>query len=215
MDQLADNLRKLMWQFRISESELARRVGVSQPVIHRIAKGLTKNPNVDTLRPISRFFAVSMDQLVGDEPLPLEAISNVSPATHKQWSSLPLLTWRQAVFWEQLASEYKALHRFSTGAEVSDNAFALHIEEDAFLPLLARGSHIVVDPNLAPRHGSYVLAYYPPDDAIHIYRCLSGERHFRLQSIDPEKKMAPTWDACKIVGVLAEAKINFIEAATV
>ena len=52
MNNLSENLRTLMWKFELSESELARRVGISQPVIHRIAKGITTNPNVETLRPI-------------------------------------------------------------------------------------------------------------------------------------------------------------------
>ena len=208
MNSLSENLRSLMWEFRISESELARRVGVSQPVIHRIAKGLTLNPNVDTLRPIVKYFSITLDQLLGDEALPIESLRSGSYPRRKHWAALPLLTWRQAVFWDQLSANFNPLQRLNTETDVSDNAFGLKVEDDQYAPVFTKDTYLVIDPNVDPTPDDYLLVLIKSQDEINIFQCLAGEKQFRLQSLDPENGQVPTWDACVILGVIIEAKIE-------
>ena len=208
MNQLAENLRNLMCEFRISESELARRVGISQPVIHRIAKGLTTNPNVDTLRPIVKYFSITLDQLLGDEPLPIESLRSGHYPRRKHWHSLPLLTWHQAIFWDQLAADFKPLQRVNTECEVSDNGFALQVTEDYYTPTFHKGTFLIIDPNLAPQVKDYLLVLIKTQEEIGIFHCLAGAKQFRLQSINSANQQAPTWDACVVLGVVVEAKVK-------
>jgi len=208
MNTLAENLRTLMWEFKLSESELARRVGVCQPVIHRIAKGLTTNPNVDTLRPIVKYFSITIDQLLGDEVLPIESLGGGSNPRRKHWLALPLITWQQTVFWDQLSANFNPLQRFNTEAKVSDNAYGLQVEDDRFVPLFPKGTYLVIDPNIAPKPDSCLLVLIKSQDEVNIFRCLAGKKQFRLQSLDPENELVPTWDACVVLGVIIEAKIE-------
>ena len=208
MNTLSENLRNLMWEFRISESELARRVGISQPVIHRIAKGLTQNPNVETLRPIVKYFSISLDQLLGDAPLPIESLRSGSYPRRKHWTAVPLLTWRQAVFWDQLSADFNPLQRANTETEVSDNAFALQVEDHSFAPIFTKGTFLIVDPNIAPQADDHLLVLIKAQDEVNIFRSLAGEKQFRLQSLSPDKNMTPTWDACVVLGVIIEARIE-------
>ena len=55
---------------KISEYELAQLTGVSQSTINRIILGATKTPSMASLNKLSKFFNLSVHQLLGNEPLP-------------------------------------------------------------------------------------------------------------------------------------------------
>ncbi|MDX1901073.1 MAG: helix-turn-helix transcriptional regulator [Gammaproteobacteria bacterium] len=69
MSNLATILSHLMLAKNIKSAELARRTGIGQPVIHRLMTGVTENPQILTLKPLSDFFGVSIEQLIGLTPL--------------------------------------------------------------------------------------------------------------------------------------------------
>ncbi len=55
----------------MQQAELAERTGIGQPVVHRIASGETHNPKLGTLRPLARYFGISIDTLIGEAPMAL------------------------------------------------------------------------------------------------------------------------------------------------
>lgn len=69
MKNLSEVLSSLMSEKGLSSSELARQTGVAQPIIYRLTKGDTTNPQIFTLKPIADFFDISLDQLIGAKPL--------------------------------------------------------------------------------------------------------------------------------------------------
>lgn len=62
-------LRKLMIETRIRESELSRALGINRSTLHQLLNMEEISPKVETLRPIAKYFNVSLDQLIGDSPL--------------------------------------------------------------------------------------------------------------------------------------------------
>jgi transcriptional regulator with XRE-family HTH domain len=64
-ENLSSILSSLMEQKGIKSAELARKIGIAQPVIYRLMSGETLNPQLLTLKPIADFFNISLDQLVG------------------------------------------------------------------------------------------------------------------------------------------------------
>ena len=95
-------LKGLMAELGINESELARRTGIGQPVVHRICSGETDNPKVATLSPIATFFAISISQLIGDEPLSTDRIPGTFNPDAQGWRQIPLLDWEQILVWPNL-----------------------------------------------------------------------------------------------------------------
>ena len=69
MENLSSVLTHLMSEKGISSAELARKTGVTQPVIYRLMTGETENPQILTLKPIANFFGISIEQLLGLIPL--------------------------------------------------------------------------------------------------------------------------------------------------
>ncbi|MBP9722167.1 MAG: helix-turn-helix transcriptional regulator [Gammaproteobacteria bacterium] len=78
MENLAKNLKTLIERESISEAELSRRCGVTQPMINRIVNAKTDNPKLKTLLRISRYFGISISELV--EAKMLSQISNGTAA---------------------------------------------------------------------------------------------------------------------------------------
>jgi len=59
-------LEKLLDEFKVSQTELSRRTGVSQPTINRFIHGKTASPRYDVMKRIAGYFNVSVDYLYGD-----------------------------------------------------------------------------------------------------------------------------------------------------
>ena len=62
-----NNLQKLLKDFNVSQTELSRKTGVSQPTINRFLNGKTKSPSYDITRRLAGYFDVSVDYLHGNE----------------------------------------------------------------------------------------------------------------------------------------------------
>lgn len=150
--RLAVVLRALMQHKGIpSDNELADRmdafengqfsVPVSQPTISRIVNGKTKNPKVETLLRIARFFDVTEAQLRGLEEIPYLALSE--PGTQKvqqdpaAYDLVPEATARECVgliaAWARLPKNLretvrKLTHQLRTG--LIDNQTPLYSLED-------------------------------------------------------------------------------------
>ena len=69
LNNLSTNIRLLLNKKQISENELARRTGVAQQIINRMLSGENQNPKLATLIPLANYFMVSLNQLIGAEPL--------------------------------------------------------------------------------------------------------------------------------------------------
>lgn len=63
-ENLSHSLSLLMKEHNISESELARALGLPYNTIHRLVSGHTTDPRLSTLKSIAAYFNVSLDFLV-------------------------------------------------------------------------------------------------------------------------------------------------------
>ena len=66
---ISDVLIDLLKQSHINESELARRVNLPKATINRIMSGRTPDPRASTLLAITDYFNISIEQLMGKNPL--------------------------------------------------------------------------------------------------------------------------------------------------
>jgi transcriptional regulator with XRE-family HTH domain len=71
---VAEILTMLMAREGLSDNELAERTGIPQPTISRIKNGDSRDPRDSTLRPLAKYFRLSISQLRGDVPLPTDKV---------------------------------------------------------------------------------------------------------------------------------------------
>ncbi len=215
-NKLAKNLKLLMKSIKISESELSRLTSVSQPVINRIAKGITNNPNIDTLRPLAKSFNVSIGQLIGDEPLFLsdDPNSKDEPMLGPKWIEVPLINWKMAVNWKDISGTKQEIKKFiRLDTRLSDYAYALEIEDTTMEPTFMKGTYIIVEPDLEPYDRDYVIVLLNKQIKPVFRQVLfDGEKMF-LKTINTNFDIIQSVKNSKIIGVAVQSHIKLRSAA--
>ncbi|BBL71098.1 LexA family protein [Methylogaea oryzae] len=136
---------------KLTQLSLAQRSGVSQQLISRLEGGHIEStteifPLADTLGVDARWLATGQGSMRdGSE-------ENASkPLIH-----VPVVSWVAAGNWREMIEddEHKSI---AVTCKVGRNAYALQIKGDSMEPVFPNGSYIVVDPDLEPRPGNYVV----------------------------------------------------------
>lgn len=212
-NKLAKNLKSLMQRMHLNESELARLACINQPVVNRLLHGVTTNPNVDTLRPIARILNVTIGQLLGDEALFLPDNSDMSdqPILASNLIEVPIINWEAAAQWQsippkQKKEQFKKFIRLD--ASLSDDAYALLIEDSTMEPTFMKGTCVVIEPDLEPVDRDYVVVRVK-DQKKAVFRQIlfSGSEAF-LKSLNPDFDVLQTSKNCKVVGVAVHGHID-------
>jgi SOS-response transcriptional repressor LexA len=165
--QIRQTLELLLQLHDLTEAELARRSKMPQPTIHRLLTGATPDPRLSTLLPLAEFFDITINQLVGAEPLP--QLSRDISGTRKL-VKLPLIPWDKAADWQKIIGDYIPANwqywtTVTTDNKPSPNSFALIIEVKDMPPPFGYNSVLILDPDFELRHGSYVVIHRISDQS--------------------------------------------------
>ena len=79
--QIAQNLKRIMEEKRVSINALERRAGVKPSAVQNIVYGRSKSPGINTIRAIAQALECSIAELIGSEASP--SIEN--PSITRQW----------------------------------------------------------------------------------------------------------------------------------
>jgi transcriptional regulator with XRE-family HTH domain len=60
---LADNIKKLRKQRKLSQEELAQKAGVTYSTLIKLESGVNKNPTIKTIQQIAAALEVTLDEL--------------------------------------------------------------------------------------------------------------------------------------------------------
>ncbi|MDQ8039052.1 MAG: S24 family peptidase [Rickettsiella sp.] len=206
---MSNILKGLMAELGINESELARRTGIGQPVVHRICSGETDNPKVATLSPIANFFAISISQLIGDEPLPTDRIAGTFNPEAQGWRQIPLLEWEQVLSWPNLSQKSAPLPAISTDIELSQHAYALAVRDTTMEPRFPEGTVLIVDPNLKPNNLDFAIIHVEGHDLPNFKQILIDGGHTILKPLNSDFKTLLLDKPHKFLGVMIQSRMDF------
>ena len=213
---LRDILSLLMDECDIDDAQLSRETGVPASTISRMRINSNANPTASTLRPISKYFSVSISQLLGDEALPKDRLPGVHNPTDYTSSRMPVIQWDWIASWMDNQCEpikSKLRHWISTEKEVSCKTFALLIPTNSFGLAFRKGSTIIVDPARAPLDGDLILIQDGKKDNILLRQFLIDGNERYLRSVNPEiKKIESLSMKHKIIGVVIETRFSLQES---
>lgn len=192
-------LNSLMAEKKIRVAELARRINLPQPTVHRIATGACEHPQLASLKPIANFFSISIDQLKGHELIPwLDRACKV-----------PLLTWEAVLNWPVNKNEIRNSELILTDASVGKAAFALKIKDASMDPVFPRNTLLIADPERQAKDRSYVIAkLVNHPEAIFRQLLIDAGNHY-LKPLSPDfdqYKMTYLNNNDKILSVVVQAK---------
>lgn len=213
--ELKDILSSLMEECDIDDAQLARETGVPASTISRMRINSNANPTASTLRPISKFFSISISQLLGDEPLPKDRLPGTHNPTYYTSARMPVIEWDWIMNWVETHGKNikeKLQTWISTEKEVGPNSFALIIPTDSFGIAFRKGSTIIVDPSQLPIDGDLILVKNENDKNILLKQFLMDGHEAYMRSVNPEiKSVTPVIETHKIIGVVIETRFSFQE----
>ena len=153
-------IKQLMREANISEAELARQTGLPQTTVNRLLLGSTADPRASTLRPIAKFFDITIDQLLGIEDIPQDRISGTFRAINRDaWTHVPIIEWNDAIAWLFKNDDYDlhSHHKWTVSdCAVSKQSFAL-LSTPSMEPMFRRNSILIIDPDADLVDGKYVI----------------------------------------------------------
>ncbi|OGT54049.1 MAG: transcriptional regulator [Gammaproteobacteria bacterium RIFCSPHIGHO2_12_FULL_41_15] len=211
MTSLSANMKILMSASQINASELARRTGIAQPIIHRLSTGQNTNPKLATIQPISRYFMITVSQLIGEIPLPNEETPLRVNTEHEGWKKVPLLSWEEAIVWpESSATQTKTKNAtyVTTDINVSHLAYSLKIHDTSLEPLFPEGTTFIVEPNRKPEHRNFVLVRSPGESKPQLKQMVVKGNDRYLKSL-PQATLNPLNEHDHFLGVMTQAKVTY------
>lgn len=203
-----------MFHRGIRTTELARRIGLKQPTVHRIVEGVSPSPHQSSLVPLSEFFGITVKQLCGEEPLSWKSYDTWG--LHGQdMAMVPVISWEEAIHWpENVNRERLRQEPIFMPRPINENAFALVMEDSSMTPQFPRGTVLVIDPARSFKDRSYVLLKMKEHNRVVFRQLLLDARQYYLKCLSPDLdgvRAEPLTDDTQICGTLIQARLNYEE----
>ena len=149
----------------VGQSALARVLNSSPQTIHNWElRGVSKQGLLLSQRVIG--CSASWVE-TGQGEMLVGATQNVGPADMGA-KKIPLISYVQAGCWTGIVDNYlpgDADDWLLTDLDLSPSAFALQIKGDSMLPEFKEGDRVIIDPNVGPLPGDFVVAKNGDDEA--------------------------------------------------
>lgn len=161
---LIQNLEWLIEKNKTNPNALEAATKVPQPTIHRILTGESKDPRTNTLQRLADYFCVTVEQLRNSD---LSGFTNIEEAPRLR-GTVPLISWVQAGIASLAIDNYQPGDYESlveTTVPVGDNTYALRVKGDSMEPLFTEGEILIVEPELSPENGDYIIVRNGDDEA--------------------------------------------------
>ena len=99
MTSLQEVLSFLMVEGDIDDASLSRETGIPASTISRMRLNTEANPTASTLRPIAKYFSISISQLLGDEEIPKDRLPGQQNPSQFTSARMPLISWGNVSNW--------------------------------------------------------------------------------------------------------------------
>jgi transcriptional regulator with XRE-family HTH domain len=204
-------IKHLMSESGITEAELARQIAIPQTTINRLLLGETLDPRASTLKPIAKYFGVSVGQIIGTESLAENRIAGTFKAINRDaWSHVPVIKWTDSIAWLFRNEEYD-LHSHEswtiTDRKVSNTSFAL-LSMPSMEPMFRKNSILIIDPHAEMLDGKYVIVTLDGTNTIIRKIQIDGGTIYlknfdtHLPTIELDKKIH------RVLGIIVESKVD-------
>lgn len=207
--ELSNILTFLIKQAHISESELARKIKVPRATINRLVLGKTPDPRASTLNAIAAYFNVSVDQLLGKQPLFLDDNKALILNNH---ISIPIIAWKETKDWENVINQLKPDRHFdwiTIDPSVDQAKFAIRINGESMWPQFQTNTILIIAPEKKEKNKDFVIAYIKKSDEIVFRQLIVEDRYKFLKAINNIFPTIQFEDSDKIIGVVIQTRNHY------
>jgi SOS-response transcriptional repressor LexA len=207
--EISNVLGYLIKQAQITEAGLAKRINIPRATINRLASGKTPDPRASTLNAIAAYFNVSVDQLLGKQPLFSNNNHSIIAAPH---ASIPVIEWQNAKNWQEFALSLKPDKHFNwvmVDPSSTQGKFALCLKGESMWPQFQENTLLLIDPDRKPENRDFILAYIKKRDEI-VFRQLIVEEKYRfLKAVNTIFPVIQLEEHDIIVGIIIQTRKNY------
>ena len=207
--KISDILGELIRKAGINESFLSRKIDMPRATINRIISGKTPDPRASTLQSIARYFQVSVDQLLGNQPV-IDENSQVLQLTDSV--TVPIISWDKITDWKEMLEKFQPTDAFDWTLNqqfVEKGKFALRVKGEAMCPIFQESTMLVVDTKKEAKNKDYVVAYVKELDDI-LFRQLIVEGKYKfLKAINKIFPVVQLAENDRIAGVVTQTRQHY------
>lgn len=204
--EISHILNILLTSFGINESELSRKINVPRATINRLVSGRTPDPRASTLNAIADYFNVSVDQLLGKQPLFTNENKNLFSTVS---ASLPVIDIQETKNWETVIGKIKPEKHFDwimIDPSIEKGHFAIRVQGESMWPQFQEKTLLIIDPMREPKNRDFVLAYIKENNEI-IFRQFIVEGKYKfLKAINSIFPTIQIGNFDKIIGVVIQMR---------
>lgn len=203
-------LNHLLEKHNLSESALGREINVPRATINRLATGKTPNPRATTLQAVAEYFGITVEQLLGQQPLSEE---EQKANIQEQPKAIPLLAWENVLDWEKIQSEINPTnhkHWISSEDALKEGIFALEITGEAMWPQFQEKTILFIDPQRIPKNRDFVIYYLKQHNEVFFRQLIEDNQYKFLKPINPIFPTIQLEPEDILIGVVVQARNNFI-----
>lgn len=200
---LAERFKARRTELGMTQTEVATIAGVSQQSIETIESGKTRKPR--NIIELSKALKCSPDWLLNGK--------NIMPLAEISTRRIPILSYVQAgalTEAKDVTDMDGNMEYVLADSDVPESSFALRIDGDSMQPEFKEGDIVIIDPELCPMPGEFVVAKNNGHEAtFKKYRPLGiGVDDFELVPLNPDYPVLRSADVpLQIVGVMIEHRI--------
>lgn len=209
----SERLKLAMQQAGVTQAQIAKACGIKPPSVHAWLNS-NSEPSGNNLLKLSKALNVSGQWLIqGKGSMRDDATEGNVTAAAIGGRPIPLIDFVQAGNWTEVVDSYAmgaGSDYLLTDLELSPCAFALQIKGDSMTPDFKEGDRVIIDPDLSPQPGDFVVAKNGKEEAtFKKYRPRGinehGEVIFELVPLNEDyAPMRSDLSPIKIIGVMVE-----------
>ncbi|OGT26023.1 MAG: hypothetical protein A3I77_02890 [Gammaproteobacteria bacterium RIFCSPLOWO2_02_FULL_42_14] len=206
--EVGNVLNQLLSNAGISEAKLGRIIGVPRATINRIASGRTPDPRASTLHAIAKYFNVTVDQLLGNQPIFQHTGSSILTGSY---TSIPIIEWDNVNNWNRILQSVKPDNHFDwilTDPNIEVGQFALRVKGDSMWPQFQENTILIVDPTREQKNRDFVVVHIKKSNEILFRQLIIDGKYKFIKAINDIFPTIQLQDADKIIGVVIQTRNN-------
>lgn len=199
-DGLGARIRRARQRAKLTQDQLAKRMGVSRPTITQWETGAT-TPHAKKLEELAKHLGLPRLELFGGLGDP-----NVreGPGTARY---VPEISWVQAVAWTEVVDVQVNLQEaphWPCPVPCSERTFCLRVEGDSMAPEFPRGMLIYVDPEVPPTSGRKIVAMCDDTGSATFKQYFEdgGQKYLKAMNPNWPEPYTPINSSCRVIGTV-------------
>jgi hypothetical protein len=209
--RLSDNLNRLIAECDIDSVQLHHNTGVPITTINRLRRAdPTNNPTLATLVPLADFFAISVSELIGDQPIPTTRMNGTFQPHIANWRPIPHLEWDEVSRW--LDNQVLVDRWTSVDIPVSEHCFAVTMCGDSMYPRFPEGTLLIIEPIKELKNRDFIFVQsFESIQPLFKQVLIDGPDHY-IKSLNDDFKEIKKIDFTKeykILGIMIQARMGF------